>query len=61
MDVLENVDCPMMCNNIDFAYCVELQMFVNDEVLPTDEEKHLSESDYEKCRHCKIRKMLEEE
>ena len=60
MDKIENINCPMMCDNIDIAYCIELQMIAGNEVLPTVKEKHLSDNDYEKCRQCKVRKMLEE-
>ena len=61
MDKVENVNCPMLRDNIDIAYCIELQMIVGNEVLPTDKEKHLSDADYKRCRQCKVRKMLDEE
>lgn len=61
MDKIETVDCPMLQKKIDIAYCIELQMIADKEVKPTDEEKHLSESDYKKCRQCRIRKILDEE
>ena len=61
MAQIETVDCPMLQEKIDIAYCIELQMIADKEVKPTDEEEHLSDEDYEKCRKCKIRKMLDEE
>lgn len=61
MGKIDNVDCPMIFSNIDISYCIELQMIVDNEVLPTADEKHLSDNDYKKCHQCKIRKMLNEE
>ena len=33
---------------VDVAYCIELQMIANKEVKPTDEEQHISDSEWKK-------------
>ena len=53
--------CPIKNKEIDIAYCIELQMIADNEVLPTEEDKHLSKKDYEQCRQCKTRTALNEE
>lgn len=57
---IENVDCPMMRKNIDIAYCIELRMIVDNEIKPSDSEKHLGLEDCEKCKQCKIRQEMED-
>lgn len=57
---IENVDCPMMGKNIDIAYCIELRMVADNEIKPSNSEKHLGSSDYEKCKHCRMRNEMED-
>lgn len=53
MAEIEDVRCPMLKRRIDIAYCIELQMIANEEIKPTDKEKHLTEKDFSVCRACK--------
>lgn len=56
MAEIELVKCPMLKKTVDVAYCIELQMIANKEVKPTDEEQHISDSEWEICRKCKKQK-----
>ena len=38
----ELVKCPMLKENIDVAYCIELQMIANKEIKPTQTEEHFT-------------------
>lgn len=51
-DKREYMRCPMMKDNIDIGYCIELQMIAGKEVKPTREEAHLTDRDWEICRNC---------
>ena len=50
----------MMGKNIDIAYCIELRMVADNEIKPSNSEKHLGSSDYEKCKHCRMRNEMED-
>ena len=58
MSETELVKCPMLERIVDIAYCIELQMIANKEVKPTDEERHISDSEWEVCRKCEKQKCL---
>ena len=49
----ELVKCPMLKENIDVAYCIELQMIANKEIKPTQSEEHFTAKDYAVCLKCK--------
>lgn len=53
MAEIELVKCPMLKENIEVAYCIELQMIANEEIKPTKTEEHLTTKDYEICLKCK--------
>ena len=48
----EYIRCPMMKDNIDIGYCIELQMIAGKEVKPTKDETYLTDQDWEICRNC---------
>lgn len=50
----ELVKCPMLKENIDVAYCIELQMIANKEIKPTQTEEHFTAK-----RLCGLFKMQE--
>lgn len=39
MSEIELVKCPMLKENVDVAYCIELQMIANEEIKPTKTEE----------------------
>lgn len=58
MAKIENVFCRMLHKNIDIAYCIELQMIVDEEIEPTEEEKDLTDEHFKSCDRCEIRKKF---
>lgn len=53
MSEIELVKCPMLKENIDIAYCIELQMIANEEIKPTKAEEYLTAKNYAICLKCK--------
>ena len=52
MSKIELINCPILKKNIDVAYCIELQMIANEEVKPTDDEKYITDDEWNFCRNC---------
>lgn len=53
--VVEDVFCPMLKRIIELGYCCELQWIADDSIIPTEDEKYLTEDDYAICKQCKKR------
>lgn len=54
-EIIDEVLCPMLSENIDIGYCIELQMIADNEVKPTQDEENLTKEDFEICYNCKKR------
>ena len=54
-EIIEEVFCPMMKKEIDVGYCNELQMIADNDIKPTVDEEHLTNTDYKICHNCKKR------
>ncbi len=54
-EIVDDVFCPIMRKTIEIGYCVEIQWIADGMVIPTDDEKHLTDNDFQICQNCKKR------
>ena len=52
---MDIVNCPMLNDEIDIAYCIELQMISDQYIKPTLDEKDLTKDHFKICQKCEKR------
>lgn len=52
---IDNVFCPMLKQEIELGYCVELQWIADGGVKSLKDEEYLTKKDFQVCKGCKKR------